>query len=62
MVVEGCYSHDPQTLLAFVVEERSVCYTFLPVEEIDPKFLYLLDNDDQEGTAVDRRSGMVKGS
>jgi len=54
LVVEVCYSRDPQALLVLVVEEWYVCWTFLPVEGIDPEFLLLLDNDDQKGTAVDR--------
>ena len=61
LIMEGCYSRDPQVLLALVVEEWDMCCIFLPVEDVDTELLYLLDNDDREGTAVDRRPYLGEG-
>jgi len=47
IVIEMCHSLYPKVLLLLVVEERDVCSYLIPVEEVYPELLNLLDDDDR---------------
>ena len=60
MVVERYYSCDLKVLLALVVDYRDMRSALLPVEEVYPKCVDLLDDDHRERPPVDQGPDLGK--
>jgi len=56
--VKSCYSCDLKALLTLVVKERDMRSAFLQVEEVNPKFVDLLNDDHRERPPVDSGPGL----